>query len=62
MSIESRITTEQELLSRGYERDGTYTTAREEYQVYTNLKERLLVQPASKKGILWIIEVCKRGK
>ena len=56
MTIESKVTTEKELLDRGFKYVGKYKTPKEEYQIYESLNERLFIQPGS-EGNLWIIEV-----
>ena len=53
-------TTERELLEKGFRYTGVYTTPKDEYQVYSNLNERILTQSASEEGQLWVIERCKR--
>lgn len=61
MTIETRITTEAELLERGFEYVRPYLTPRDLYQIYETSTDRVIVEEASEGNKFWVIQNDRRG-
>ncbi len=61
MTIESKITTDQELQDGGFEFSSFYQTPREDYEVYVSSDRRLVVERPTNGLRLWVIQNDRRG-